>query len=245
MCGGGGNLFNNKELEVRKFNHFIKRDYLIANNNTPITIIQTFINNHDCVIAKPSSETLGRGIIKLSSIEDKQFDRLITEIKKKTFIIEECIKNVNYLSEINSSSLNTVRAFTIIKKNGEPEILTMILRVGKPGMYVDNWGAGGIIYRLDLSSGIITSPGKDKNQKSVIYHPGSMKQMVGWKMPDFDKLKEYIINLAKTAPEAKLVGWDIAITPKGYDFIEMNCPGGHDILQAFGEPFYDIIKKHI
>lgn len=242
---GGGNLFNNKELEFIKFKHFINRDFIIANRDTPLPVIQEFVNNHDFVIAKPSSETLGRGIIKMSSIEDKQFERLIKEIKTKTFIIEECIKNVNSISDINPSSLNTVRAFTIIKKNGEPEILTMILRVGKPGMFVDNWGAGGIIYRLDLSTGIITSPGKDKNQNSVIFHPGSMIQMVGWKMPDFNQLKEYIINLAKAAPEAKLVGWDIAITPKGYDLIEMNCPGGHDILQAFGEPFYDIIKEHI
>lgn len=238
-------MFNNKELEYLRFKQFIKRDFLIVNGETSISSIQDFIRKHNHIIAKPSTETLGRGIIKLSNLNDPQFDKLISEIKTKTFIIEEYIKNVDYLSEINPSSLNTIRAFTIMKENGEPDILTIILRVGKPGMFVDNWGAGGIIYQLDLSTGIIISPGKDKNQRSVIYHPGSMKQMVGWKMRDYNNLKEYIISLAKTAPEAKLVGWDIAVTPKGYDFVEMNCPGGHDILQAFGEPFYDIIRKHI
>lgn len=242
---GGGNLFNNKELEYKKFKKFIKREYLIINSETPISIIKKFIQDHSVIIAKPSSETLGRGIMKLSSLNDEKFNRLLNEVKTKTFILEECISNVDYLSEINPSSLNTIRAFTIIKKDGEPEILTIILRVGKPGMFVDNWGAGGIIYRLDLETGIIASPGKDKNQNSVIYHPGGMKQMLGWKMKNFEVLKEYIINLAKAAPEAKLVGWDIAVTPDGYDFVEMNCPGGHDILQAFGEPFYDIIKKHL
>lgn len=188
---------------------------------------------------------MGRGILKITSDNEESIEVLIRECKKKSYIIEEYLTNVDYLSEINPSSLNTIRAFTLFKRSGEIEILTVILRVGMPGMYVDNWGAGGIIYRLDLSTGVITTPGIDKNQNKIVVHPGSLKKMIGWEMKDFDKLKGYITDLAKTVPEAKLVGWDIAVTPYGYDFVEMNCPGGHDILQAFGTPFYHIIKKHL
>lgn len=45
-------------------------------------------------------------------------------------------------------------------------------------------------------------------------------------------------------PKAKFVGWDIAITPNGFELIEMNFPGGHDLLQVFGKPCYDIISAN-
>lgn len=75
-------------------------------------------------------------------------------------------------------------------------------------------------------------------------HPGSNFQMIGFKLPNFNELKEYILELVKLAPSARYVGWDIAITPNGYDLVEMNCPGGHDFLQAFGRPWGDFIKKN-
>lgn len=38
------------------------------------------------------------------------------------------------------------------------------------------------------------------------------------------------------------IGWNIAITPNGYELVEVNCPGGHDFLQAFGKPFGDVMR---
>ena len=67
--------------------------------------------------------------------------------------------------------------------------------------------------------------------------------MVGFSIPNIHDIVDYVCQLAKVVPSARVVGWDIAITNKGLDFVEMNCPGGHDILQAFGEPYYDYIKK--
>ena len=49
---------------------------------------------------------------------------------------------------------------------------------------------------------------------------------------------------ARLVPEARYVGWDIAVTPKGFDLIEMNCPAGHDMFQSFDNPIYDIMKKN-
>lgn len=68
--------------------------------------------------------------------------------------------------------------------------------------------------------------------------------MLGFKISNFDELKKYIERLSNVIPSARFVGWDIAITPKGLELIEMNCPGGHDFLQCHGEPFYDRIIKN-
>lgn len=66
-----------------------------------------------------------------------------------------------------------------------------------------------------------------------------------FRLPDFENLKKIIIELTHKVSEARFVGWDIAITPNGYELVEMNCPGGHDFLQAFGRPYGDLLKKEL
>ena len=69
--------------------------------------------------------------------------------------------------------------------------------------------------------------------------------MVGFHLPKFEELKLYVTRLSQVCPQARYVGWDIAITPSGFALVEMNCPGGHVFLQAFGEPFGDVLKKEL
>lgn len=155
------------------------------------------------------------------------------------------VENDQVISTINSSSLNTIRAYTLINKDDSIRILAIMLRAGKAGAHVDNWGSGGIGYNFDLNTGICVDYGRDKQNNPYTHHPGSNIQMIGYKLPKFEELKETIISLAQVTPKARFVGWDIVLTPNGFELIEMNCPGGHDFLQAFGSPFGDILKKEL
>jgi hypothetical protein len=158
--------------------------------------------------------------------------------------MEELLKNCEELSIINPSSLNTVRATTLIKKDGTPIIVSIILRVGDPGSHVDNWGAGGVGYNFDLETGVCNMYGRDKKNRPYVCHPGSNVQMIGYKLPRFEELKQYVLNLTKVYPDARYVGWDVAITPNGFDLVEMNCPAGHDMFQSFDNPIYDVMLKN-
>lgn len=229
-----------RELEI--FSDFISRDWMAVDKSTPESTITDFVKVHDALIAKPEHGEQGHGIFKLKTKED--VDRLLRERMYEPFIVEEVVENADYIKEINPSSLNTIRAYTFINKKGEAEILVIFLRVGAPGASVDNWGAGGVGYNFDLETGICCQKGINKNCGRHIFHPGTGKMMLGFKINNFDKLKSYILNLARVMPSARFVGWDIAITPTGFELIEMNCPGGHDFLQCHGEPFYDRIIKN-
>ena len=118
-----------------------------------------------------------------------------------------------------------------------------MLRVGRKGSHVDNWGSGGIGYDFDIKTGVCVGYGRDKKNNPYIFHPDSNVQMVGYCLPNFENLRKTIIELSHKVPEARFVGWDIAITPNGYELVEMNCPGGHDFLQAFGKPYGDVLRK--
>lgn len=232
-------LVDNKEDEYIAYRNFINRDWLLVKPTDSDDMVLSFIHHHDDVIAKPVDSTLGRGVVRVNGQSESAINDILQNRKKHTYLLEECLKNCEELSALNPSSLNTIRAFTHICPDGTPEIFELQLRVGTPGMLVDNWGAGGIVYKVDVATGVIDRAGIDKHNKPYIYHPGSNIKMVGFEIPHFNELKDYIISLAKVFPKAKVVGWDIAITDKGLDFIEMNCPGGHDIMQAFGTPYYD------
>lgn len=235
-------ISGNKKHELEIFSDFVNRSWLYIDKDTPEDDIINFITSHPSLIAKPEHGEQGHGIFKIKSEDD--INILFTERKTNPFILEEVVENAGYIKEINPTSLNTIRAYTLITGKGETVILGILLRVGAKGATVDNWGSGGVGYNFDLETGICCQKGTDKKCGRHIFHPGSGKLMLGFKIDHFSELKEYIIKLSKVIPSARFVGWDIAITPSGFELIEMNCPGGHDFLQCHGEPYYDIIIKN-
>lgn len=241
---GDQGIGNDKVREYGIFKDYIKRDWIVVRKDDTNNKVLDFINSHDCVIAKPAHGTLGWGLYKVTKNDRDKIEELLKERQTDDYIIEECVKNTTMLELLNPSSLNTLRIFTC-KHDNRTEILEIILRVGLKGMHVDNWGQGGIIYRVDKEHGVVSQPGLDKKMNKYILHPDTNQIMAGYKLPDFEKLKDYVLQLADVLPEAKVVGWDIAITPQGFDFIEMNCPGGHDICQAFGTPYWDKFKQFV
>ena len=242
--GAGSTGTSGKVEEYHTFRRFIKRDWMEVNKNTPSHLIQTFISKYGCAIAKPINGEQGKGILKIDSLKCQEFMTLMNERETTSFILEEKVCNCPEISIINPSSLNTVRATTLIQKDGTPRLFSIILRVGTPGAHVDNWGAGGVGYNFDLETGVCNMYGRDKKNRPYVYHPGSNVQMVGFKLPRFNELKQYVYELTKVFPTARFVGWDIAITPDGFDLIEMNCPAGHDMFQSFDNPIYDIMIKN-
>lgn len=242
--GAGTEGVSGKEEEYHTFSKFIKRDWQVIDKNTASQVAEDFIKNHGSSIAKPINGEQGKGVLKINDTNCKDFNDLLVERESTSFILEERVINCDELASINPSSLNTVRATTLIQKDGTPKILSIILRVGAPGSHVDNWGAGGIGYNFDVETGVCNMYGRDKKNRPYVYHPGSNVQMIGFKLPRFEELKRYVYELTKVFPNARYVGWDIAITPKGFDLIEMNCPAGHDMFQSFNNPVYDLMKNN-
>lgn len=234
-----------KISEYQTFAKFIHRPWIIADKITDQQIVKDFISKHGVVFAKPNNGDQGKGVLKIKSNDNIAIEELFNECINGSYVVEGVIEQAPEIAAINPSSVNTVRAYTLLKKNGETEILGIMLRVGRKGSHVDNWGSGGVGYDFDIETGICVGYGRDKLNNPYVYHPDSNVQMVGFKLPNFEELKKIIVELSQVVPQARFVGWDIALTPNGYELVEMNCPGGHDFLQAFGKPFGDLLKKEL
>ena len=243
--GAGMEGVSGKEEEYRTFSRYIKRNYLVINKNTPPHLAEEFVAEHGVVIAKPVRGEQGKGVLKIEGVDTPEFRELMESCKKADYLLEEAIKNHEDIAKFNPTSLNTVRAYTLVKKDGSTEILAIMLRVGKAGSHVDNWGSGGVGYNFDVATGICVDYGRDKKNNPYIFHPGSDCQMIGYQLPRYAELKDFIVKMSQSVPTARFVGWDIAITPDGFELVEMNCPGGHDFLQAFGNPFGDQLRREL
>ena len=234
-----------KVAEYKTFADYIHRPWIIADQNTLPQDIMDFISEHRVVFAKPNYGDQGKGVLKIQAEDKTAIEELLTKCKKGAFVVEGAIQNAPEIAAINPSSVNTVRAYTLLKKDNTTEILGVMLRVGRMGSHVDNWGAGGVGYDFDVETGVCVGYGRDKKNNPYIFHPDSNMQMMGYKLPDYEKLKKTIVELSHIVPNARFVGWDIAITPDGYDLVEVNCPGGHDFLQAFGKPYGDLLMREL
>lgn len=240
----GGGISGCKTEEYKVFSKYIKRDWIEVNQDTQKEEVLAFIRKYKCVIAKPINGEQGKGVMKMTDADTDAIDELLMQKAKTVFVMEECLTNCEEIARINPTSLNTIRATTFIGSDGKVHIFSIILRVGAPGSHVDNWGAGGVGYNFDVETGICNCLGLDKKNRPYIMHPGSNVKMLGFELPNYEQLKQYVYDLAKIEPKARYTGWDIAITPNGYDLVEMNCPAGHDMFQSFNNPAYEFIKKN-
>lgn len=234
-----------KVAEYKTFAAYIHRPWMVADQDTEPQAIRDFISEQGVVFAKPNFGYQGKGVLKIKAGDKAAIDKLLTECKKGAFVVDAAIQNSPEIAAINPSSVNTVRVYTLLKKDGATDFLGIMLRVGRKGSHVDNWGAGGVGYDFDVETGVCVGYGCDKKNNPYIFHPDSNFQMVGYRLPDFERLKKTVIELSHIVPEARFVGWDIAITPNGYDLVEVNCSGGHYLLQAFGKPYGDVLIREL
>lgn len=224
-----------KAYLYKKYAEFIKRDWILANNKTEVKLIKDFFDKHNRVLIKPLSSEQGRDIYVAKGKDLNEVARIIEECKKRPILLEEICTNCEELNRINSHSLNTIRVYSIVTKNGNIEIPSICLRCGCGDTIVDNWGAGGIGYPVDIKTGIVYAPGVDKKGNKHIYHPGTNIVMPGFVIPRFKEVCEMAKKAIQKDMKVVYAGHDIAILPDRLELIEVNFPGGHDLLQTLDQ----------
>lgn len=219
-------IFENKDWFYENFSEFLNRDWIVVNGEEDRDRFLDFIKGRDYVILKPAREGGGgRGIRKVEAAPES-FDETLQELP---CMVEEVIVQADELNKLNSTSVNTIRPFTFVKSDGTPVILSCYLRIGNGGL-VDNFCSGGMLAPVNPDTGIIEYPAADENDETYYVHPISGTDIVGFKIPYFDEVKEMIFKACLKFPTIRYVGWDIAVTKDGPLMIEGNVYPGHVFL---------------
>lgn len=228
------------------FSTFVKRGWIHSTEVSEEQFV-AFIIKHDAVIIKPIDGTEGNGIRKfvLSANPKTDLSQLYSKLKEEDVIIEEIIVQHPRMV-FGNSSVNTIRIYAILDSHGRGHVVKTILRAGVGKSVVDNYCKGGVIYEVDVKTGIVCSHGQSKANRQNYVHPGTDIVMLGYRIPHWDKVIEMSISASEQLPQVRIIGWDIAITASGVEMIEGNPRPDYELLEFLGSTgYFDKFKKYL
>lgn len=207
------------------------------------------LSEYDAVFLKVATSSCGGSGVFFITGENKEttFWKHIGSISEDV-VVQEPIVQHEQLNRLNSSSVNTIRAISLLSESGV-KIYSSILRMGINGAKVDNASSGGISCGIDndgkLKKHAFTSQGKRFNE-----HPDSKIAFEGFEIPGYNKIQQIIPELHCQAPHFRLISWDFAIQEDGEPIlIEANLCNGELVFHQlnngplFGEDTYKILSE--
>lgn len=230
-------IFNDKEIAKKFddkvkfnkiFNKYLKRDWLYLDNNYEEFV--KFCENKKDFIAKPVGGSGGEGI-ELIKVDKKNYKKTYEYlVSNNKLLVEEKIIQNKKIGMLNKTSVNTFRIVSFFDGK-ETHILNVVFKIGNGGV-TDNFTSGSM-YTF-VRDGKIIVPAIDRDDNIFYEHPISKINIVGYEIPNYDKVIDLVKECAKKVPEVKYVGWDVAITDSDAVIIEGNCfPGVYQIKPSF------------
>lgn len=217
-------LLLNKYRAYLHFKEFYGREALLAGSGEDKTAFLDFAGRHGEAVAKPIDQCAGRGITHLCFSDKESWSRWYDEevaAKGMPMVIEECIQQDEGMGAWHPSSVNTIRANTILK-DGQFSLFSAFMRTGRNNSFMDNCGQGGLLAAIDTDTGIVLTDGCNEKSERYPSHPDSLKRFQGAQIPQWDELKVFAEKLARHIHELTFVAWDLALTPKGWVMVEGN-----------------------
>ena len=233
---------------LRDYNEFLPDYYFLitARNgenkiiklmNCPETLEASYKGVFDLVkkervlALKPDEGTHGKGFFKFLYQDGKYYLNndeksegeiidLLSDVNNQ-YIITEFISQHPYISRIYPGSVNTVR-LTVFKKNGKDATIgNGYIRFGSNETNgVDNISAGGLGADLNVSNGFFGNA-VDKSMNPCPCHPDTGVKIEGF-VPNWELITKIVAEIANSIPEIEYMGFDVAITEKGFKLPEIN-----------------------
>ncbi len=220
-------FFDDKRTFNSKFSEFLKRDWLDL-EKADDKELEAFLLKHTQFMAKPARGMCGKGIEKLNVADFNAASEIKAYLKEKDLtLLEEVVTQHPLMSKLHPYAVNTCRVITLVK-DGKSYVVAAYLRIGN-GSHVDNFNSGGMVVPIEEDKGEIIYPAINKQSELFEVHPITKVSIKGFKIPMWSEVTELAKKAALLVPQVGLVGWDVAITPKGPLIIEGNDFPGHDI----------------
>ena len=242
-------ILSDKYKAYLHFKDYYQRDVINVRGRESENELKSFCDSHPHFIVKPLSNYSGRGI-QIYNTEDGSFSaENLIDSYPGGFVAEELIKQDAQLSRLHPKSVNTLRINTV-NYGDSIEVKWPCLRIGLGDSIVDNAGAGGVFGAVDVSTGVI-SDASDEFHRTYTQHPDSGIPLIGFQVPRWQEACEMAKKLAGLIPGCHFVGWDLALTDKGWVMVEGNhrplliyqIATGKGIRKEFSEMKKRLLKK--
>lgn len=209
------------------FAEHIGREWLDI-RDADVATVEAFVRHHGSVMAKVPDSLGGIGIGKRNAAEIEDFAAFYDDLSEgRQYVLEELITQHPEMAALCTTSVNTLRVVTYFDGTTVHH-LAYVLKIGNGGA-IDNFSHGGMYTMLD-DDGIAIAPAFDGENRTFAVHPVTDTPIVGFQVPLFHDVLQFVDDLARTVPEVPYVGWDIAVTEDGPVVIEGNYNTG--VFQA-------------
>lgn len=237
MCESVGDkeaflLLHDKYTFYSNFKDFFGREVCrLSSSNT--ADFKNFCRKKRKYIAKNETGRMGVGTV------IREYDGNVDNIEKETeyllsngnaWVIEEVVQQDERMAVLNDSSLNTVRICSRWNGSGI-DVFEAAVRMGRKGMVIDNLSNGGITALVDPESGEVITDGIDSLCHFYDKHPDNGVRIKGYVIPEWKSLLSIAEKAHSRIKDYPYVGWDFALSKKGWVLIEGNW--GNFITQYF------------
>ena len=208
---------------------FYSKEYKLLDINEKS--LKQFLQKYQKLLIKPSVDSGGGRKIQLFQGENDRFvnnenQNLTLEYLKQHFgtnyIIQNYIQQSEYLSQFNSSSVNTIRVFTY-RSVVTDEIIPLhaVLRIGKKGNFIDDQNVGGVACRLNDGTGLNDYATNYFGEKFFNFNGITFSDIK--EIPKVKEMKEIAIIFAKRNIYSRVMGFDFTLDiSENIKLIEIN-----------------------
>lgn len=213
--------------------------------SNPLGLIE-LVKEKNKIIVKKIQGGGGKGIHRLSYYKDSLYldDEPIKErslelfIKKlRNHLITEHLTQAKYSNDIYPGTINSIRILTL--RDPQTDEVFIPIAVHKFGSEktkpVDNVWKGGLTALVDLDTGVLGKSAYHLEENNKIewlpVHPDTNKRIEGTMIPNWEQVKNKVLEVANFEKNLKYVGWDVVVTDSGPKIIEGNNYSDVNILQ--------------
>lgn len=209
------------------YKDYIGRKFWV-NRDTDFEEFSRFAEGVDYVFCKPIESGGGLGTEK-HEVNDPRtlYDMLMS---KERLLVEECIKQHPEVDEFVPGCVCTIRV-VVIRQGDEVHTICAGMRFGHSTI-TDNFSHDGMVADIDIETGTIITDAIDKKGHIYDVHPVSGKRFKGFKIPNWDKVREVTEKAMFVQNGVNYVGWDVAICEDKAVLVEGNAMPDLVLIQA-------------
>ena len=224
-------LFDNKDEFNKTFARFIRRRWLVIPESSKEEIEQ-FVQGKAEVFVKIRDGECSHGVERIKMADYPTFDAFYQHLMDGGFcLLEDVVDQHEELERLHPGSVNCMRIITLLDDDGEPHCLYAVQKMGIGDTYVD---CNCMFAPVDFETGLIRYPAHAGNTPlGIVYdeQPDTHIKLVGYHIPFAPEAIAMCLEAAKVVPQIRYVGWDVAISKEGPEFIEGNMYCAHDFWQ--------------
>ena len=229
---------DNKWESYELMKKYYRRDAILIKDENDYDKFLEFTKKNSEFVVKPVGMSAGRGVHKESCDGiDKRilFNNILEEgniLSDKylygdasAMMLEEIVDQDERMAALHPSSLQSIRLVTV-RVGDKVHVWYPRIDIGRGGSFLINAAAGSIMALVDPETGKISGKGIPESGELFEYHPDTGVRIEGFQIPQWDELIEMANDLMlNVMPDIRYVGWDMALSKKGWCVVEGNWAG--------------------